>query len=1534
MQFLLKELIFNLKLFTFLSNSSSNTGDNLKSNTDIDEHYGRRKVEFEFRDLLNAYKQTTNNNFKDLYMPFKSTIYSTTNESKEGQIDNNNNNNQQQQHQHQPHSSEFGFPKAAIVFKESPIKDYSTSGSGGQSTTNYYHQTNIKPTLSSKYQSQSSNNRVVKQQLSSNSKLYSSRLSLTPQYELNKLKDDYSLTSEFDLPIQTEQLRKLGGAKILTSNFDNNDELEYEMNDNNNVPINVYTGKTKKTTTSGSKNLNDYYFENPTRSSYNNHHQQNKSMNRNLKLYNSNSNSNSNNKKSDYLDNYHETDDDQDFFSKDFQTPKSTSTKSIVRKKDKLTGRQLSRDRDFRADEYEDDFFNEQQPNEKSVRNNQKTKVIKTFYSTGSNSRSSYNKPINFKTNNNLIDNSKLSKKLIAKSSIKDEIEEDDSPIDSNNSNLENTNYITNQYDTHHQLNNNNNYLNKNQLNLRANVPPRSVLVKTSSYSFEIPNHSEHEEVEFDDHISKQHKIRPSYTLDQNSRKTLSTATIAGGDGSNSLIYKDLYKDRREERHSYHQPLQTTPTLPSEYQYDLKTPTNTMSRSNHDHLMPYKKTEKQQYSTSIEHNNNILKSNLDDDLFNQFEIKRQPPNSISNRNHHLPHSHIEDVEAFYKASIKKPNKGKFKQFFHQQELKHHHNNNAANSRQKVRDVNLNPNSNSNLDSADKFETDKPSIKDDLKNTNYQSKENKLINSSPISKPPRIYFNWHSSINHNAKNKQHLATIRSKPKEIDLNTNLNVNENDAFDSDKNENLNKLNAKSSNNQNNNMKSTRTPLDDEWFKQDWFKTPELNSPPSTIYNQPPPPQHNQQNPKVIKNDVINSDNNNDIDSGEIEYEDELNNAPIPVLENNNNNNHQLNNHQQPVSINNEQPLNNNQDKSKLNLPIRLKAMNQQNKQYTSTTTLSPSSNQQSNAQTNQASSKNSITPTYKTKYLSSSEFAKNQKLSKNIPKYKSSFKPTSQPSTSTTATSTELLNLAKETSKKSLDYQKAKQINLQYKKDKKNTDSTTKPQLPFTRTTMKQQHDKQNLDKMYEKSSQNMDSNQKDKSESSKKVIVNSNLQNSSSTINAQILDKLPISVDSIFDNIDDDNFDYESDPKSTLQNKKGDLPIESFNNNKNDNSKDSLNDEMSNENSINDLTTTASNRTASGEHQFGTRITGNNGKLQPKVSIKASYSSVSSTEPRAMAQKMNTPSSQRMDTQKVDSIGFRSLDQPDDLILNNKNENNLFKNRMKQFKHHSSWLSPLTNLNNLKNLDKNLDKDKNSITTTSSPIAKNKLNTTKQITNATGAAAAANQERKNSLWKGFSSKQQKIIDQKKSLDDKSFKKSISPYLSKFRKEKDVVDKQDVDKKESFSNASIVTSTLKSTSTTVPTTTLKSTVLDRKFNHDKFRSLNRFKNYNELNNHLNSSSSVLINLDSSNNNTLNSLNKSNYSITSSLASTSTSSLSNNLKTNYNLNFSNNVNSSVNNSISNPINNQNNNSTKPYKRIFSALSAGVIQSRSSSRN
>lgn len=509
-------------------------------------------------------------------MPFKS-IYSTSNESKEGQIGNNN------QQQYSP-----DYSKASIVFKSSLSNAKESSNRIPIKEEHNYKQTNIKPTLSSKYQSQSSNNRLIKQQLSSGR-------SLSPQYELVKLKDDYS-----------------EGER----NLDNDED------DDNHIPINVHTtGKTTSKHLFGGRkgfSIKASNNENPSRSSSSH---QTKSMNKNLKMYN---------KKSD-LDNYHEIPDDQDemFFSKDF----AKSSKNILSSK-KLTGRQLSKNSD-RAEDFDDDFFNEQ-PDEKNIDQHTSTKPKSTRIQTidkHSASRSLTSRPqIN---TYNKIDHRQLinksSRKLIK--STKDEANDDEL---NNPDDIYQTNYDSN--DTHQRQFSNSlpadNYLNKNQLNFQTNLP-RSVLVKQSSYSFEIPNHSENEEVEFDDHIGKQHKIRPSYMLDQTSRKTT------------GLIYNG-----RTEKYNQ-QPYQATPIMP-EY-YDLKaTKFSSESGSNgvtneedplHNNLVPFK-TEKQQrqFSTVIEHStrgNRKSTNHLDDDLFNQFDIKRQP-NLISNKNHHLPHSHSDD----------------------------------------------------------------------------------------------------------------------------------------------------------------------------------------------------------------------------------------------------------------------------------------------------------------------------------------------------------------------------------------------------------------------------------------------------------------------------------------------------------------------------------------------------------------------------------------------------------------------------------------------------------------------------------------------------------------------------------------------------------------------------------------------------------------------------------------------------------------------------------------------------------------------------
>ena len=1478
------------------THTSASSGDNLRSN-DIDEHYGRRKVAIattnEFRDLLNAYKQTTAHPTKELYTPFKSDY--SANESKEGQ-----NSNNQQSHHHQ-YSPDYGFPTKAIVFKSATVlKESATTAASSPTkgdedlTASTPHRTtwNKSTSSSSKYQSQSTNNRLVKQ-LSSSPKTYTSNN--RPNADAPKYKDDFG---EFDLPTPTNEMRK--GA--LASNSFDDDDLDDAFNAHSS------SKRTKSNHLHGRSlakaNLNEYDVR-PGRST--NHHQ-NKSMNRNLKLYSTGRSST----KSAFLDNYHETGQ----FDEEFFKSKSNAKNSDQDTRDwsKPTGRQLSNrnlNRDFKSansDDYEDDFFDEQSDDENAppppsspgrIGNGPQQKS--TIKHSG---RSNGPKSIATKSSRKLI-----RPPLISKFVKDDETADDDLP---NGEHLHTpTNYETTGHDTHHRLNENgNNYLNKNQLNFRAPansqsggaVGPRSVLVKTSSYSFEIPNHSENEEVEFDsDHIGKQHKIRPSYTLD---RKSTSPTT--------GLAYSN-------------KALQTTPqiALPD---YDLKTPTRygggtsvpVSSRTKVDHTM--KKTEKQQKQHfSIE--SNSLKSNLDDDSVNQFDIRRQPNQVLSNnRNHHLPHSHIEDVEAYYKAAKKSNSKGKFRQFFHQQELKHK------------------PGSNSDLKSDDadvRFKSSSSKLADDFgKNVEPVQRQpidnNGRFVGSPVSKPPRFFFNWHSSINHNSK--QPAASMKSKTEELDGSNN------DFNDEDENDNLpnvnNDLNKLRLNHQHNyntlkpnlNSKNSKngehglngqtntvpmntnrqrpinnSPLDDDWFKQDWlFKdlNQQLNQQHNPQHNQQ---QHNQQHnqppnhqpsppqsPKPMKTENNNLENNDiDSNSGDVEYEDD------------------------PMPVNNQQQTNQPNKENQINAKTRLQVMDQQNKQYTPTTTTSspppppPTSNQP--PETNQASSKNTIPTAYRTKFLSSSKFAERQK-------FKNSLKTTAQPpTTSTTTTTSSPPSTPKVQTGKKHDYQKAKLINLQFKKDS-SSPSVKKPEsskLPFTRTTMKQQQfDKQSPDKQTDKSEKQSDKPNSKASttddQTGKKVIMNANLQNSSSTLNAQILEKLPISVDSIFDTIDEEtlNEDYETtvdQPAKRIQNKKGDLPEQDNSNESNENA---LNDDL------------ATNLTSA--EQFGTRITGSGGKLQPKVSIKASYSSVSSTIPRAMAQKM--------DTQKVDSIGFRTLDSGE--LSLKKESNGLFKNRIKQFKK-QNWLSPLTRLQQANN--------RNSITTTTT--------TTSSLTAINTESVNSDQDlsKDQRTWKGLTTKQQKLIEQKKNLDDKSIRKNVSPYLSKFRKELKYGSELNESSSSKNELNSINTTTFKSTATTVPTTTTKSISVERadsskqhnpdKPNLDRFKSLNRFKmNKPDSTNALNSTL----------NNDLSSVSSS-MNKTDHYPTTTVSAPLNQFKTNYNLSFNNNVGSIKNStsisrtsSVSQNSSQNNNNSiseeqTKPYKRIFNAMSAGTILSHKS---
>ena len=1577
-------------------------------------------------------------------MPFKSSAaYSAGGESKEGQAPGN------RQQAHHPYSPDYGFPKlfksASSAAKESSgAKEPVDAGhlTQPEQSAAYYHpqQTaaGIKPTASSKYQSQSSNNRLVKAQQLSSAKAYSSRHS---PHELGKLKDDYS---EFDLPpppaapaSPKSPVRKLGEKQA--SIFDN-DDLEDE-NDNS-IPTGGRRPSGGKPTdrhlhaASGSRalkasNSNDYNYENPTRSSNHPNNHPNKSMNRNLKSPFA--------KPSDYSDNYHEAGDEQDdafFGAKEFpKSPFASSSRSLSKKRDHrpTTGRQLqsdnrNADRDFRAaaDDYEDEFFNEQ-PDERNVEqngqaNNKKhranivpTLALKQHHGRAlpfADSRPPFgdSRPSFTPKMGNLF--SKSSRKLVKSSSVKDELAEDDDPAG----------------EPHYESapRSGDNYSNRNQLSLRTNAP-RSVLVKSSSYSFEIPNHSEHEEVEFDgDHVGKQHKLRPSYTLDQTSRKT------PAGFGANG----------REEKYDQAYP---TPSLP-DYHYDLKTAGRGMGRKHGDHLVPFKKTEKQQFSTIIEHSGGSKKSNQDgDDL---FDIRRQP-NLISHRNHHLPHSHIEDVEAFYKA--KKPSKGKFKQFFHQQELKH---SKPAKSSREVSGGGGPPAN--GLDNAERYEvhyepvgkhhtpderhnvqhvqhsSDKhrPNGGDSrrVREPNQPAKEPKIA-SSPLAKPPKYFFNWHSSINH-AKGKQPLVLINSKIPDVPdpLNepaVNLHF---PKFEDDKkpmisdhmgdhNPNQMKNNKNDFRNENhlkneNHFKNApqpptmKSPLDDEWFNQDWFKTPELEIPqqqPHQPSHQSPPQQNvPQQGPKPIKNENLD---NNDIGSGEAEYDDD------PASRSPNNDN-RPGTHHRPA--NNLPP--NDADKLNTRKPIKLQVMDQQNQQYTpmTPTTGSPANKEPpANPPATNQPPKNSVPSRYKSKFLSSSKFAERQK--------NNNVKPTYQPPSTSTASSPPSTTAAspKESNSKKFDYQKAKLINLQYKKEQKKPENTK----PFTRTTMKQQHDKQ-----HERSSNDKPPNDRpphdrpphdrpphdgppndrapppavhpgdprsDKKESdpndkpnaksdasSKKVILNANLANSSTTLNALILDKLPISVDSIFDNIEEENFDYENADQRSLQNKRGDLPAES----EPKEQQDQTNNE-SNENSLTD------------DQQFGTRITGNGGKLQPKVTVKASYSSVSSTVPRAMAQ--------RMDAQRVESAGFRTLDPADDLPVKKENT---FRNRIRQFKKQASWLSPLTGLGNSRNSDKPTDKatdkadkkkkdSKDSIATSPARDMQkvdsiNKSNSTDQPGKIT-----AEQERKNSLyltWKGFNPRQQKLIDQKKNLEDKSLpilKKPLSPYLSKFGKLKKesslgAAKDQQLDKENrpiEKESQTVSTTTSRSTATTVPTTTLKS--ITDKLNQDKhedklaerLKSLARFRSTGDRLNGTRTNPNRLEKAESSPErngvldkssdrgsdkssdkgvekisdkgsdksstnkpdglptfkNIENSSNSTHFS-TSTTVTTSAASLSATLKANYNLqqnlekgsHNSTTVTSSSSSSSDHSPAASNSTTTRPYKRIFSAFSGGAYES------
>lgn len=1568
-----------------------------------------------FRDLLKAY----NNNKQ------------TTNNLKEGQLNSNTFSSDSDSNgfgvsqassisSHQLYSPNYGFPKnakaTAIIFKStSAINKENDNGSPNQDISNQYltQQHQISKLTSSKHQSQSSNNRLVKQPLSlattTDRKIYSGPR-FNAQYELtnSKLKDDYRTNdrdfyySEYDLApaAPKNEMRKLGEK---TSNNLDNDGLEDDENDYNYSRKNQNKYKKSNHLLGREFGLEDY--ENNNRQSTKQNRGDYKSMNRNLKLYTANKN-----KKSDYLDNYHETDDleeDDEFFSKSKNLSKKNQDKS------KISSRQLlsdplkkNSDRDLKNSEDDEEIFFNQDDNDEDIayrekyhQTNKHPNPIK-LNSKQSMSRSiSHNRPLQSKS----FAINKSNRKL-----IKENDEEDSNS------------YYNPNPDTHQQVNDN--YLNKNQLNSQQQTP-RSILVKTSSFSFEIPNHSEHEEVEFDDHIGKNNKIRPTYTLDQTARKTSALASSLST--SPGLIYhRTTTKHNKDEKYnSLDQPLQSNPSLKD---YDINTPTakyaNNLNINNLDdnslgmngknnrdeHSMPFlKKTERQQqqYATSIEHkkgrvaivtSNSKLNSN-DDDLFNQFEIKRQP-NFIQNHNHHLPHSHLEDVEAYYsKVKDKKPTK--FRQYFHQQELKH--TGNAG----KNRFNNVKPNILESLDNRyNQMQKQNSSIRDEdtpIKNmqNDYEPKENSSkdknirdkspIVSSPVqTKQPRIYFNWHSNINHN-KQQQSQSATKAKPQEIEpsLNNNHNNNDNDfnIFNVKDEENepvlMNKSNRspnKLNNNHHNEMKTNQknqrmntnsppehhhqppppqppqmpkhqnykpmpNPLDDDWFKEPELKLP---NPPEQLPSKKT--QQPQQSQKPIKND--NHLDNNDIESnsGDIEYDDDpLPKPQVPNQNYPNEANKQANNQSKPK---NTKPLNNfkqkpahHQPPSKkefqpnIKTPIKLQVMDQKNKQYKPTTTLSPpndkhddedfvkqpkSTPQQTTAsqppqptqsQANQASSKNSISPAYRTKYLKSSEFAEKQKISKNA--FKNSFKPAHQPVTTAATISITSPNSAsnKETDRKA-DYQKAKLLNLQYKNDKENK----KPDnlKPFSRMPSRNFGDKSNdkNDKNAPEKTEkpNADKNEKANSNAGKKIIINSNLQNSSTTINAQVLEKLPISVDSIFDNIDDDNFDYEGDNNSA-NNKKSDLSandnseINNGNYNGNYRRKESenvnSNENQSNENSLNDdqLITNTGNLTANDEtHEYGTRIRGNNGRLQPKVSIKASYSSVSSTVPRAMAQKM--------DKQKVDVVGFRSLES-DDLIL--KKENNLLKNRMKQFKK-ANWLSPLTNkLTTIATETNNI-----TTTTTSSPV------TIKSDSNGN--------DKKDKKWKGFTSlqsRQQKLIEQKKNLDDKSMiRKPISSYLSKFKKEDKKDDKGSMEKKEiSPSLTTIATTTLKSTATTVPTTTLKSTTIEHQSTRlnesNKNRKLLLNNNKLEQNNLSNTTmSSGLTNND-----------RTSYSRTTSTTTTTTtlpSATNNHRSTNYNLNFENN-NVNLTNST---INNQNKNSTtatdspKPIRqRIFSAFNAGT---------